>query len=69
MKEIEIDVTKPKIEKGGIFSFSYSTYLIVTCALNLQVRRKYTDFIWLYNILKKQFVNCIVPPFFKKKKN
>lgn len=67
MKEIEIEATKPKIEKGGIFSFSYSTYLIVTSTLNLQVRRKYTDFIWLYNTLKRLFVNCIIPPFFKKK--
>ena len=65
--ELDIEITKPKIEKVGFFSFSYSTYLIVTSTLNLQVRRKYTDFIWLYNILKKQFGNCIVPPLFKKK--
>ena len=66
-KTIDIEVTKPKIEKGGFFSSSYSTYLIVTSTLNVQVRRKYTDFIWLNDILKSQFVNCIVPPFFKRK--
>ena len=66
--KIEIKVSEPKIEKGGIFSFSYSTYLIKTSPLNLEVRRRYSDFIWLYNILKSQFVNCIVPPFFKKDK-
>ena len=67
--KLDIEVTKPKIEKEGIFSFSHSTYLIVTSTLNLQVRRKYSDFLWLYNILKTQFPNCIVPPFFKKKEN
>jgi hypothetical protein len=33
----------------------------------LQVKRKFADILWLYNILKSQFVNCIVPPFCKKK--
>lgn len=66
---LDIEITKPKVEKSGIFSWSYSTYLIVTSTLNLQVRRKYSDFEWLYNILKKLFGNCIVPPFFKKKEN
>lgn len=65
--KIDIKVSDPQIEKGGIFSFSYSTYLIKTSPLNLEVRRRYSDFIWLYNILKNNFVNCIVPPFFKKK--
>ena len=67
IEKIEIEVSDPKIEKGGIFSFSYSTYLIVTPKLNLQVRRRYYDFLWLYNILKKHFTNCIVPSFFKRK--
>ena len=66
---LDIEITKPKIEKEGFFSFSHSTYLVVTSTLNLQVRRKYSDFLWLYNILKTQFPNCIVPPFFKKKEN
>ena len=68
IEKLEIEVTNPKIEKNGIFSFSHSTYLISTPALKVQVKRKFTDFLWLYNILKKQFVNCIVPPFLKKKK-
>ena len=65
--KIEIKVSEPQIEKGGIFSFSYSTYLIKTSPLNLEVRRRYSDFIWLYNILKIKFVNAIVPPFAKRK--
>ena len=69
IEKLEIEVTNPKIEKNGIFSFSHSTYLISTPALKVQVKRKFTDFLWLYNILKKQFVNCIVPPFLKKKEN
>ena len=67
LDKIEIKVSNPTVEKAGIFSFSYSSYLIETSSLNLQVKRKFADFLWLYNILKSQFVNCIVPPFFKKK--
>ena len=66
--KIEINVLEPQIEKGGIFSFSYSTYLIKTSPLQLEVRRRYSDFLWLYNTLKTQFNNCIIPPFFKKEK-
>ena len=70
MKEtIGIEVTKPKVEKGGFFSFSHSTYLIVVPKLNFQVRRKFTDFVWLYNILKVQYPYCIIPPILKKKEN
>ena len=64
---IEIKVSSPQVEKKGIFSFSYSTYLLKTTPLNVEVRRRYSDFIWLYNILKNQFPNCVIPPFFKKK--
>ena len=64
--KIEINVSEPQIEKGGIFSFSYSTYLLKTSPLNLEVRRRYSDFIWLYNTLNSQFIKCIIPPFFKK---
>jgi hypothetical protein len=35
--------------------------------LELEICRKHNDFIWLYNILKNNFGNCIVPPFIKKK--
>ena len=64
--KLEIKASEPKIEKGGFFSFSYCTYLLKTSPLNLEVRRRYSDLIWLYNILKTQFINCVIPPFFKK---
>ena len=67
IKELKIEVKNPKIEKGGIFSFSHSTYIVSTPVLELEVCRKHNDFIWLYNILKNHFGNCIVPPFIKKK--
>jgi hypothetical protein len=64
---LKIEVKNQKIEKGGIFSFSYSTYIVSTPALELEVCRKHNDFIWLYSILKNHFGNCFVPPFIKKK--
>ena len=57
------------LTKNIISTINYKNTSIDGAMNNLQVRRKYTDFIWLYNILKKQFGNCIVPPFFKKKEN
>ena len=67
-KEIEIIVSDPKVEKNGFFlSYSYSTYLICTSPLNLQVRRQFSDILWLYDYLKSRFVNCVVPPLFKRK--
>ena len=67
-KEITIIVSDPQVEKSGFFlSYSYSTYLVSTFPLNFQVRRQFADFVWLYEYLKSRFVNCIVPPLFKKK--
>ena len=68
-KEITIIVSEPKVEKNGIFASSYSTYLISTSPLNLKVRRKFDDFVWLYDHLKSRFTNCVVPPLFKRKDN
>lgn len=69
-KEIKIKVSDPKVEKSWFFlSYNYSTYLISTSPLNLQVRRQFSDFVWLYDYLKSRFINCVVPPLLKKKDN
>lgn len=61
-----ISISLPKVTEGNLFSKSYVTYLIETKPLGLQVRRRFSDFIWLHDILQSQYINCIIPPIIKK---
>ena len=63
---VEITISDPLVNEGGIFSKSYVTYLVKTKPFNFEVRRRFSDFEWLHNILMAQYVNCIIPPLFKK---
>jgi sorting nexin-7/30/sorting nexin-8 len=65
-ENIEITISDPKNVEGGLFSKSYTTYLVETKPLNYSVRRRYSDFEWLRNILMSQYINCIIPPVHKK---
>ena len=59
---IEIIISNPKIMKDGLFSFSYITYSVETRPLNFNVIRTVSDFKWLHDILKKVYINCVIPP-------
>ena len=63
---LKITLSLPKVTEGTLFSKSYVTYLIETKPLGLQVRRRFSDFIWLHDLLKVLYINCIIPPMFKK---
>ena len=63
---IEIVISEPKVIEGGFFTKSYVTYLIRTFPLKFEVRRRFSDFEWLRNILMTQYINCIIPPVYKK---
>ena len=65
-KNVEIIISDPETNEGGIFSKSYVTYLVTTKPFNFQVRRRFSDFEWLRNILMSQYFNCILPPIYKK---
>ena len=62
-----IKVNSPEKKEGGFFSSSYITYLITTNGLNLKVRRRYSDFVWLHQIIFDLYSYIIVPPVPKKK--
>ena len=47
-------------------SKSYVTYLITTKPFNFQVRRRFSDFEWLRNMLMNHYINYIIPPIYKK---
>jgi hypothetical protein len=63
---VEITISNPLVTEGGIFSKSYVTYLVRTTPFNFEVRRRFSDFEWLHNILTAQYINCIIPPLYKK---
>ena len=57
----KITVTSPMKVNPGFFSKSYISYLVTTTPLNLQVRRRYTDFEWLRSTLLKYYYMNIIP--------
>ena len=63
---LSITLSFPKVTEGTLFSKSYVTYLVETKPLGLQVRRRFSDFVWLHGILKTLYINCIIPPILKK---
>jgi len=52
--------------KGGIFSKSYITYLVKTFPLEFKVCRRYSDFLWLRQILVREYPSYNIPPMCKK---
>ena len=56
-----IQVGFPEKVEGGFFSKSYVTYLVTTIPLNIKVRRRYSDFEWLRQILSNFYSGCVIP--------
>lgn len=59
---VDLRVKEGMVKEGGIFSSSYITYLVTTSPLNLEVRRKDSDFYFLRKMISKQFPHIIIPP-------
>ena len=66
LPELEIKIKFPEKVEPGIFSKPYMSYNIQANPIGLTVRKRYSDFDWLHNILTAHFINCIVPPLCKK---
>ena len=66
VKEAEIKLSFPEKVEGGLFSKSYVTYLMQTNPMGYKIRKRYSDFEWLRNILSTIYVNCVIPPLCKK---
>ena len=65
-KEADIKLSFPEKVDGGIFSKSYVTYLMETIPMGVKIRKRYSDFDWLKNILSTVYINCVIPPLCKK---
>ena len=64
---IEIKLSSPEKIEGGIFEKSYVSYLVETNPFGFRVRKRYSDFEWLKNILSNFYPQCVIPPLCKKK--
>ena len=64
---IEIKLSSPEKIEGGIFEKSYVSYLLETNPFGFRVRKRYSDFEWLRNILSNFYPQCVIPPLCKKK--
>ena len=42
------------------------SYTVQSNPLGLTVKKRYSDFEWLHNVLTGRYLNCIVPPLCKK---
>ena len=60
--DIEIIISNPLLVDGGFFTKSYITYLVQVKPFNFEVRRRFSDFIWLHDIIHKLYINCVIPP-------
>jgi len=63
-----IQVGFPEKVEGGFFSKSYVTYLVTTIPLNIKVRRRYSDFEWLRQILSNLYIGNVIPTTPRKNK-
>ena len=63
-----IQVGFPEKVEGGFFSKSYVSYLVTTMPLNIKVRRRYSDFEWLRQILTNLYVGNVIPTTPRKNK-
>ena len=68
-KNIKVEVGPFERVQGKFFSKSYVTYLIITKELNWKVKRRFSDFEWLRQILVTNYNYCLIPCIPKKKKN
>ena len=67
-ENIEITVTDPQKVNNGFFSRTYVNFLIKTNPINLKVRRKHDDFVWLRERLSIIYHLNVLPRLPKKGK-
>ena len=70
-EKLIININNAEIKKEGLFSYSYYEFIINNKLLNIEIKRKANDFIWLKNKLTNFYPNIFIPPLpkFKIKKD
>ena len=62
-----ITISSPEKKEGSFFIKSYISYLVTTSEINLNVKRRYSDFVWLHQALLDLYPYLFIPPIPKKK--
>ena len=58
---IKINISFPEKIDKGLFTKSFTSYLVETLPFKFRVRKRFSDFEWLQNILNTQFSNYVIP--------
>ena len=66
-KQVNIEIRNPKVVETSLLKSNYVTYEIYTDVTKWLVRRRYSDFVWLREMMCKFFPRMIVPPMPNKK--
>ena len=67
-ENVHIEMSLGEKVAGTFFTKAYMTYIITTSPINLKVRRRYSDFEWLRQILLNFYSSSLIPPIPKKNK-
>ena len=63
---IEVKVVSHQKVDGGLFSKSYLTYAIEVEPFHFKIKKRYSDILWLRNVLCNIYSNYVIPPLCKK---
>ena len=66
-KKITVKIHNPKQINASLISSSFTVYEVYTKEMNWVVNRRYSDFDWLRNTLRKLFPRHVIPPIPGKK--
>lgn len=61
-----ISLSLPEKIEGGLFTKSYVTYLVEAIPLGTKVRKRYSDFEWLRQMMGNIYLGSVIPPIPKK---
>ena len=62
LKNIKINFNHPLIVDKGFFSRKYVVYCLNVIPFNSNIKRRYSDFEWLRNIMSDLYPNTVIPP-------
>ena len=65
-ENIIVKLSNPEKVNTGIFSKSFISYTVETKPFDFITKKRYSDFLWLRNILSLMYANCVIPPLCKK---
>ena len=63
-----ITISSPEKKEGSFFVKAFISYLVTTSEININVRRRYSDFVWLHQALLDLYPYLLIPPIPKKNK-